>query len=67
MNKFCELVAPALATYSDLTGLGDPTLDQSVVADLIADLRHWCDYRDWSFEQLDSQGYKHYIAELAEQ
>lgn len=64
MNRFCELVSPALEAYACATGLGDPLLDQSVVADLIADLRHWCDYREWSFEQLASQGYKHYIAEM---
>jgi len=64
MNQYCELIAPALETYAGLTGLGDPNLDQSVVTDLLADLRHWCDKQGWCFNDLSRQGYKHYLAEL---
>jgi hypothetical protein len=42
MNQFCRLLAPALESYAAATGLGDPTLDDDVVADLLSYLRHWC-------------------------
>jgi hypothetical protein len=65
MNKFCRLLAPALETYACATGHGDPALDESVVADLLADLRHWCDQSGWNFDALDRQGYNHYLRELS--
>jgi hypothetical protein len=65
MNKFCRLLAPALESYACATGLGDPALDESVVADLLADLRHWCDQSGWDFGVLDRQGYNHYLQELS--
>lgn len=63
MNDYCRLVSPALETYASSTGLGDPALDDSVVADLLTDLRHWCDLQSWSFAELDRRAYNHYLHE----
>jgi lysylphosphatidylglycerol synthetase-like protein (DUF2156 family) len=65
MNQFCRLLAPALESYAAATGLGDPTLDDDVVADLLSDLRHWCDLHDWDFGVLDCRGYNNYISEVS--
>ena len=63
MNDYCKLILPTLETYAGSTGLGDPTLDDSVVADLLTDLRHWCDLQSWNFAALDRRAYNHYLHE----
>ncbi len=37
---------------------------QAEMIDLMADARHWCDANDESFEELDRQAFRHYLAEL---
>lgn len=63
MNDFCRLVAPALEAYAAATGLGAPELDDAVVADLLADLHHWCDHLDWNWTELTRRADSHYAAE----
>lgn len=39
--------------------------DEEAVTDLLADIRHLCDARDWSFEDIDIRAQRHYDAEIA--
>lgn len=63
MNEHLDQIRPVLELYGEITGLGAPELDDAIVSDLIADLRHWCDKYGWNFAQLESRALSHYLAE----
>ena len=63
MNEHLEQIRPVLELYGGITGLGAPELDDAIVSDLIADLRHWCDEYGWDFFQLERRALSHYLAE----
>lgn len=54
----------ALQCYQTLIGEVDPTFE-TTVADLLGDLRHFCDLKGLDFERIDRQGDQFYSAELA--
>lgn len=66
MTEHLESIHPVLELYAGITGLGSPELDDAIVSDLLADLRHWCDKRQWDFAQLDHRAYRNYLSESAE-
>jgi len=63
MNDYCKQIEPVLDLYGSITGLGAADLDDAVVADLIADLHHWCDLQGWDFDFLLIRANSHYTAE----
>ena len=63
MNEHLEQIRHVLELYGGITGLGAPELDDAIVSDLIADLRHWCDEYGWDFSQLECRALSHYLAE----
>lgn len=65
MTEHLTSIRPVLELYGGLTGLGSPELDDAIVSDLLADLRHWCDQRDWDFAALERRAYGHYMSESA--
>jgi len=65
MTEHLESIHPVLEHYAGITGLGSPELDDAIVSDLLADLRHWCDKRQWDFEALDRRACSNYLAESA--
>ena len=65
-NPFTRGLRPVLELYAGSFGLGSPDTDVTVVSDLLADLRHWCDQQGWDFGDLDRNGYNHYINEASD-
>ena len=43
-----------------------PGAPDSILVDLLADARHWCDRHGWSFAALDRKAYQRYLGELGE-
>lgn len=42
----------------------DKYAQEENVINMLADLRHLCDAKGWSFADLDRQAYDHYLVEL---
>lgn len=42
-------------------------LPESCLIDFLADARHWCDYHDHCYGDLDRQAHEHYLVELGEE
>ena len=66
MTEHLQSIRPVLELYGGLTGLGSPELDDAVISDLLADLRHWCDKHQWDYAALERRAYGHYMHEATE-
>lgn len=53
----------AVRAYAEATGLNGEDL-ATVIADLMADLRHLTNAADLNFNAVQDEGYSHYVAEI---
>jgi hypothetical protein len=60
-----KLVSLAVKTYADCTGLEDSD-EQTKVSDLVADLKHYCDWKGVSWLEVTNRAYWHYGEEIRE-
>lgn len=61
-----EWAHAALEKFAKTTGLVDEEIaDGTALADLLADLMHWCDRHGQDFEPMLARGRMHYEAETA--
>ena len=58
--KTLEKIEEAIQPYME--NRGDLEVSEAV-ADMLADLRHYCDVYELSFHQLDRRAYQNYLAE----
>ena len=42
-------------------------LPESCLIDILADVRHWCDWHGHDFAKLDREAFGHYVAEISEE
>lgn len=55
-----------LLEYARVEGILDNTDPETDLADLLADLMHYCDHLDIDFSYVLAKGQGHYIEEIAE-
>lgn len=58
-----EWAAQAVDTFARATGMFDNEDNQTILADLLCDIRHWCDRNDASFAGALQTAEMHYEAE----
>lgn len=64
-NKQCAArIRKVIAAYNSLAGLSKADGAETSLADLIADIQHYCDQRDINFDDLLRRANGHFADEL---